>query len=54
MTFAMTVIGAWLTGSVQADEDLGKGSASGGTSPEELAAMAAASSSLPSSEPQKL
>lgn len=54
MTFAMTVIGAWLTGSVQADEELGKGSASGGTSPAELAAMAAASSSLPSSEPQKL
>lgn len=52
--FVMGVIGAWVTGSVAADDDLGKGSGSGGTSPEALAAMAAASSSLPSSEPQKL
>lgn len=54
MTFAMAIIGAWLTGSVAADEDLGKGLPSGGTSPEALAAMAALSSSPRSSEPQKL
>lgn len=52
--FVLAVIGAWLTGSVQADDELGKGSASGGTSPEALAAMAALSTSLPSSEPQRL
>jgi hypothetical protein len=52
--FVTTVIGAWFTGIAAADEELGKGLPSGGTSPEELAAMAAASSSLPSSEPQKL
>jgi hypothetical protein len=51
--FVLAVIGAWITGGVSTDGDLGKGSASGGTSPEELAAMAALSSSLPSSSPQK-
>lgn len=53
-TFFMTLIRAWLTGTVQVDDDLGKGSASGGTSPEALAAMAALSSALPSSGPQRL
>lgn len=52
--FVLTVVGAWLTGSTSVDDDLGKGSASGGTSPEALAAMAALSSALPSSEPQRL
>lgn len=52
-TFVMTVIGAWLTGNVQADEELGKGSPSGGNSPEALEAMAALSTSLPSSPQQK-
>jgi hypothetical protein len=52
--FVVAVIGAWFTGSVAVDEDLGKGSASGGTSPEELAATAALSSSPLSSEPQRL
>lgn len=52
--FVMTVIGAWLTGNVQADEELGKGSPNGGTSPEALEAMAALSRSLPSSSPQRL
>lgn len=47
--FVLTVVGAWLTGQTSADDDLGKGSPSGGTSPEELAQMAALSSSLPSS-----
>ena len=52
-TFVMGLIGAWVTGAVTVDEDLGKGSGSGGTSPEALAAMAAASSSPASSSPQK-
>jgi hypothetical protein len=52
--FVMPVIGAWLTGRTQADEDLGKGSPNGGTSPEALEAMAALSTSLPSSSPQRL
>lgn len=51
--FAMAVIGAWLTGNVAADDDLGKGSPSGGTSAEELAAMAARSSSPASSSQPK-
>ena len=52
--FVMGLIGAWVTGTTSVDEDgdLGKGSVSGGTSPEELAQMAALSSSLPSSGPQ--
>lgn len=55
-TFAMAIIGAWLTGTTgpDPDGDLGKGSPSGGPSPEGLAAMAALSSSLPSSGPQRL
>lgn len=52
--FFLAVVGAWLTGNVEADEDLGKGSGSGGTSEEERAAMAALSSALPSSSPQRL
>jgi hypothetical protein len=55
-TFAMAIVGAWVTGSTGPDPDgeLGKGSPSGGPSPEGLAAMAALSSSLPSSGPQRL
>ena len=52
--FVVAVIGAWFTGTVAVSDDLGKGSASGGTSPEELAATAALSSSPLSSEPQRL
>jgi hypothetical protein len=54
LQFVMAVIGAWLTGTAQAPDPLPGNSGSGMTSPEELAAMAAASSSLPSSEPQNL
>lgn len=53
-TFVLTVIGAWLTGNVSADEELGKGSGSGGSSEAALAAMAASSSALPSSSQQRL
>lgn len=58
-TFAMDLISAWQAGTVSAvsvdeDSDLGKGSPSGGTSPEVLAAMAASSSALPSLPPQRL
>ncbi len=49
VTFVMAIIGAWLTGTTGADEELGKDSASGGTSPGGQAAMAALSASLPSS-----
>lgn len=52
--FVLEIMGAWLTGSVQADEELGKDSGSGGTSAAELEAMAALSASLPSSSPQRL
>jgi hypothetical protein len=52
-TFLMGVIGAWVTGTVGVDDDLGKGSPSGGSSAEGAAAMAALSSSLPSSPQQK-
>jgi hypothetical protein len=52
--FFTAIVSAWLTGNVEADEELGKDSGSGATSPEELTAMAALSSSLPSSSPQKL
>lgn len=48
-TFVLEVIGAWLTGAVQADDDLGKDSASGTTSQEALTAAASLSSALPSS-----
>lgn len=48
-SFVLDIIGAWLTGTTQADAELGKGSISGGSSPEEQAAMAALSRSLPSS-----
>ena len=51
--FVLEIIGAWLTGTVAVDEDLGKGSTSGEPSPEELAAMAQLSSALPSSGEQK-
>jgi hypothetical protein len=47
-TFAIEIIGAWMTGTVSAPPPLPGNSESGGTSPEELAAMAALSSSLPS------
>lgn len=53
-TFVMAILGAWFNGTVQADEELGKDSGSGTTSPEALTAMAAQSSSLPSSPPQRL
>lgn len=52
--FFTTVVGAWLTENVEADEDLGKDSGSGTTSPEALTAAAGLSRSLPSSEPQNL
>lgn len=51
--FVLDLIGAWITGSVAVDDDLGKDSPNGGTSPEELAQMAALSQSLPSSPAQK-
>ena len=51
-TFVMGIIGAWVTGKTAAGDELGKGSTSGGSSPEELAAMAALSQSLPSSGEQ--
>lgn len=52
--FAMAVIGAWVGSSAAASPPLPGSSLSGGTSGAELAAMAALSSSLPSSSPQKL
>ena len=51
--FVLAVIGAWVTGTAEADDDLGKDSPSGGSSPEALTAAAALSSSLPSSSPPK-
>jgi hypothetical protein len=54
LAFAMAIVGAWVTGTAQAPDPLPGSSESGGSSPEELAAMAALSSSLPSSEPQNL
>lgn len=51
--FFTAIIGAWLTGNVEADEELGKDSGSGGSSEAALTAMAAQSSSLPSSSPQR-
>lgn len=53
-TFVMAVIGAWVTGKTTAGEELGKDSPSGVSSEAELTAMAALSSSLPSSSPQRL
>ena len=47
--FVMAIVGAWLTGTTGADEELGKDSPSGGSSQEALTAAAALSSSLPSS-----
>lgn len=47
--FVMAIVGAWLTGTTGADDDLGKDSDSGGSSQEALTAAAALSSSLPSS-----
>ena len=47
--FVMAIVGAWLTGTTGADEELGKDSDSGGSSQEALTAAAALSSSLPSS-----
>jgi hypothetical protein len=52
--FAMAVIGAWLTGTTGADEELGKDSSSGGSSQEALTAAAALSSSLTSSPGPRL
>ena len=49
VNFVLAIIGAWLTGTTGADEELGKDSPSGGTSQEALTAAAALSSSLPSS-----
>lgn len=54
LTFAMAIVGAWVTGTAQAPDPLPGSSESGGSSAAALAAMAAASSSLPSSEPQNL
>ena len=54
VVFAMAIIRAWMTGTVAADEELGKDSPSGESSQEALTAMAAQSSSLPSSPPQRL
>ena len=51
--FVIDVINAWLTGKTTAGDDLGKDSPSGASSPEELTAAAALSSSLPSSSQQK-
>lgn len=47
--FVMDVVRAWLTGTAAPDDDLGKDSPSGETSPEELTAAAGLSRSLPSS-----
>lgn len=52
--FVLEVIGAWLTGTTQADEALGKDSPSGASSQEVLTAAADLSSALPSSGPQRL
>lgn len=49
MMFVLDIIGAWITGTTSAGDDLGKGSASGMTSQEELIAAAGLSRSLPSS-----
>lgn len=54
LTFAMAIVGAWVTGTAQAPDPLPASSESGGSSAGALAAMAALSSSLPSSEPQNL
>jgi hypothetical protein len=51
--FVMAVVEAWLTGTTSAGDDLGKDSGSGGSSAAGLTAMAALSSSLPSSSPQR-
>lgn len=48
-TFVLAIIGAWLTGTSAAGEELGKDSPDGGISPEAREAMAALSKSLPSS-----
>ena len=48
LTFVMAIIGAWFTGTAQAPPPLQPSSPSGSPSPEELAAMAAQSSALPS------
>lgn len=48
-TFVLDIVKAWMTGTAAPDEDLGKDSGSGETSPEELEQMAALSRSLPSS-----
>lgn len=53
ITFVTDVISAWITGTAQADEELGKDSTSGETSPEEQTAAAALSRSLPSLPPPK-
>jgi len=47
-SFVMAIIGAWITGTAEPPEELGKGSPSGSPSPGDLTAMAALSSSLPS------
>lgn len=47
--FVLAIIGAWLTGTTGAGDELGKGSPSGGTSGAAQEAMAAMSKSLPSS-----
>ena len=52
--FVMFVIGAWLTGTTGADEELGKDSTSGGTSEEALIPMDVLSESPQSLSPQRL
>jgi hypothetical protein len=52
--FVMAVITAWIKAVSSAPPPLPGSSESGGTSAEELAAMAALSSALPSSSPQRL
>ncbi len=51
--FVMAIIGAWLTGTMQADDDLGKGSPSGATSEEERIPMEPLSPSPPSLLPRR-
>ena len=52
--FVLAIIGAWLTGTLQADDDLGKDLPSGETSAEELIPMEPLSESPPSSSPPRL
>lgn len=53
VNFVTDIVHAWISGNTEADEDLGKDSPSGEISPEEQAAMAALSQSLPSLPPPR-